>query len=86
MSENARSDAVGLLDLIGLKCPLPVLRTRKALGDMTVGNVLEVVADDPMCVIDIPHLLSATGDTLLELHREAGRARFLIRRGAASAE
>ncbi len=51
-----------ILDLSGLKCPMPVLRTQKAVRDMQPGDLLEVIATDPMSAIDIPNLLRETGD------------------------
>jgi tRNA 2-thiouridine synthesizing protein A len=56
--------AVTHLDLKGLKCPLPVLRTRKALRLMTAGDRLVVLASDPLAGLDIPNLLRETGDRL----------------------
>lgn len=53
------------LDLRGLKCPMPVLKTRAALRRMAGGEVLEVATSDPMSVIDVPNLLRQTGDVLL---------------------
>jgi tRNA 2-thiouridine synthesizing protein A len=44
-------------DLRGLKCPLPVLRTRKALASLARGDVLVVTCTDPLAGIDIPNLL-----------------------------
>ena len=44
-------------DLRGLKCPLPVLRTRKALAGMALGDILIVACTDPLARIDIPNLL-----------------------------
>lgn len=74
------------LDLIGLKCPLPVLRTRKALASMAAGATLEVTTSDPLALIDIPHLLRETGDPLLSQHVESGVARFLVRKGGVSGQ
>lgn len=54
------------LDLSGLKCPLPALKTRKALQRLGPGDRLVVTCTDPMAAIDIPHLLLETGDTLIE--------------------
>jgi TusA-related sulfurtransferase len=54
------------LDLRGLKCPLPVLRTRKALADLASGTLLRVSCTDPLAGIDIPHLVAETGDVLLD--------------------
>jgi tRNA 2-thiouridine synthesizing protein A len=52
------------INLRGLKCPLPALRTRKALSGMTTGDVLVVECTDPLAAIDIPNLINQTGDTL----------------------
>jgi len=50
------------LDLTGLKCPLPALKTRKALKTVAPGDFLEVHCTDPLSVIDIPNLIRETGD------------------------
>jgi tRNA 2-thiouridine synthesizing protein A len=50
------------LDLTGLKCPLPALKTRKALKTLSPGDFLEVHCTDPLSVIDIPNLIRETGD------------------------
>jgi tRNA 2-thiouridine synthesizing protein A len=55
------------LDLTGLKCPLPALKTRKALKSVTPGDFLEVHCTDPLSVIDIPNLIRETGDKV-EIH------------------
>jgi tRNA 2-thiouridine synthesizing protein A len=55
-------------DLRGLKCPLPVLRTRKALAGMRAGEILVVACTDPLAAVDIPTLLAQTGDTLEAKH------------------
>jgi len=52
------------LDLTGLKCPLPALKTRKVLKAVKPGDVLEVLCTDPLAVIDIPNLIRETGDTI----------------------
>jgi len=66
------------LDLVGLKCPLPALRTRKALKTLTPGDRLEVVCTDPLSVIDIPHLIRETGDRVQITERAERRIVFLI--------
>lgn len=53
------------LDLKGLKCPLPALKTEKALASLRPGDRLTVACTDPMAAIDIPHLLKKTGDRLV---------------------
>ncbi len=68
------------LDLRGLKCPLPVLRTRKALAGGAPGDILIVSCTDPLAGIDIPHLLNQTGDLLEEMRTEANVITFRIRK------
>jgi len=69
-----------LLDLRGLKCPLPVLRARKALMASAPDNILVVQCTDPLAVIDIPNLLRETGDTLEQTSRNAQVTTFRIRK------
>jgi tRNA 2-thiouridine synthesizing protein A len=66
------------LDLTGLKCPLPALKTRKALNKVASGDFLEVHCSDPMSVIDIPNLIRETGDTIEITERAEHRIVFLI--------
>lgn len=69
-----------MLDLKGLKCPLPALKTRKALTRIAAGDQLVVVCTDPMAAIDIPHLLRETGDALLDQVRADDTLTFTIRK------
>ena len=73
------------LDLSGLKCPLPVLRTRKALHAMPPGSLLRVVCTDPLAGIDVPNLIRETGDILEEQRQENATISFLIRKAGLSA-
>ncbi|WP_407148155.1 sulfurtransferase TusA family protein [Bradyrhizobium sp. ORS 86] len=66
------------LDLTGLKCPLPALKTRKALKSVTPGDFLEVHCTDPLSVIDIPNLIRETGDRVEITERSDVRIVFLI--------
>ena len=66
------------LDLTGLKCPLPALKTRKALKSVTPGDFLEVHCTDPLSVIDIPNLIRETGDKVEITERSEQRIVFLI--------
>jgi len=66
------------LDLIGLKCPQPVLRTRKALKSLAQGDRLEVHCSDPLAAIDIPHLIAQTGDRVAAIRRQDTVTVFLI--------
>ena len=69
------------LDLTGLKCPLPALKTRRALKPLQPGDVLEVHCTDPLSVIDIPNLVRETGDRVEIAERAEGRIVFLIEKG-----
>ena len=72
------------LDLIGLKCPLPVLKTEAALARLAPGEVLEVLADDPLAAIDIPHAVTTAGHALIATSRVGGALAFAIRKGPPS--
>ena len=69
------------LDLAGLKCPLPALKTRKALKSLIAGDRLEVLCTDPLSVIDIPNLIRETGDKVEITERSESRIVFLIEKG-----
>ncbi|MFM1815859.1 MAG: hypothetical protein RLZ98_2554 [Pseudomonadota bacterium] len=66
------------LDTRGLKCPLPVLKARKALKAMPPQSQLEVLATDPGSVSDFQELCNAAGHQLLETGEDDGVFRFLI--------
>ena len=70
------------LDLSGLKCPLPVLRSSKRLRAMAPGEELDVVCTDPMSAIDIPNMVRELGDELVEQRAEGGRLSFRIRKAS----
>jgi tRNA 2-thiouridine synthesizing protein A len=66
------------LDLAGLKCPLPALKTRKALERLSPGDRLRVISTDPLAGIDIPHVVRQSGDVLEGQHQSDGRFVFHI--------
>ncbi len=69
-------------DARGLKCPLPVLRAARALRAMREGEVLRLVATDPMAAIDLPHFCREAGHAHLGMAEGAdGAQAHLIRRG-----
>jgi tRNA 2-thiouridine synthesizing protein A len=70
------------LDLRGLRCPLPALKTRKALSRLAVGDRLVVECTDPLATIDIPNLLRETGDVLEDNTNTPGLFVFRIRKNA----
>ena len=70
------------LDLCDLRCPLPVLRTRRALRSMEVGDVLVVQCTDPLAGVDIPLLVIQTGDRLVSTLRRGETLEFTIQRAS----
>lgn len=71
-----------ILDLKGLKCPLPALKARKALKALAPGSQLQVLCTDPMAAIDIPNLIRETGDVILSQEQSEGVLRFVIAKAA----
>jgi tRNA 2-thiouridine synthesizing protein A len=82
MSDEARETTI---DLRGLKCPLPALRTRKALSRLPPGAALVVECTDPLAEIDIPNLVRETGDSLENTVRRDDVVIFRIRKGTSGA-
>ncbi|MEM6462696.1 MAG: sulfurtransferase TusA family protein [Pseudomonadota bacterium] len=78
MSED---NAVVRYDLRGLKCPLPVLKTRRRMVDLAAGNRLWVETTDPLAVLDIPHFCTEDGHRLIETRTFDGGHSFLIEKG-----
>ena len=69
-----------ILDLSGLLCPLPVLKARKRLETLKTGDVLTVIATDPMSAIDMPHFCNEQGHQLLDQTTNAQAFIFRIKR------
>ncbi len=70
------------IDARGLKCPLPVLRLRKALAGVAPGGVVRIRADDPVAVIDIPHFCAEEGHALIAAREMGDATLYTVRRGA----
>jgi tRNA 2-thiouridine synthesizing protein A len=68
------------LDLSDLLCPLPVLKARKRLAAMTTGDVLKIIATDPLAATDMAHFCVEQGHILLEQSAAGGKLVFRIRR------
>lgn len=68
------------LDTKGLSCPLPILRAKKAIGEMAAGEVLRVLATDPGAVKDFEAFCRQTGNELLQSGETDGAFAFLIRK------
>ena len=69
-----------VMNLRGLKCPLPALRVRKKLSGLKSGDLVVAECTDPLTAIDIPHLLRQTGDTLEGKTEADGVLTFRIRK------
>lgn len=80
MTAPAARDAAEIYDLRGLKCPLPVMKTRRRLSTMPAGAVLWVETTDPLAAIDIPHFCHEDGHALEASERVETGHRFLIRK------
>ena len=68
------------LDATGLKCPLPVLKARRALRDVPAGGLLEVLATDPGATQDFAHFCTTTGCEMVESGEAEGILRFLLKK------
>lgn len=66
------------LDTKGLACPLPILKTKKALAQLPIGAKLEVLATDPGSVPDFTAFCQSTGNPLIEHSQDGGVYRFVI--------
>ena len=71
--------ATQTLDTSGLNCPLPILKTKKALKGMAAGETLELLATDPGSVADIAAFCNQTGNDLVESAEDGGTYRFIIK-------
>ncbi|HEY1798490.1 MAG TPA: sulfurtransferase TusA family protein [Stellaceae bacterium] len=69
-----------ILDATGLKCPLPVLKARRALKDVPSGGLLEVLATDPGATQDFVHFCTTTGCDMVESGETGGVLRFLLKK------
>jgi len=68
------------LDARGLNCPLPILRAKKSLADLTSGQVLRVVSTDPGSVKDFAAFAKQTGNELLASGEQGKEFEFFIKR------
>ncbi len=68
------------LDAIGLLCPLPVLKARKRLQALRVGQVLRLQTDDPAAVLDVPHFCAEAGHDLIDIQTHGSARHFRIRK------
>jgi tRNA 2-thiouridine synthesizing protein A len=69
-----------LVDARGLNCPLPILRTKKALKEIPVGETLEILSTDPGSMADFAAFARQTGDELVSAEEAGGQFRYVLRR------
>ena len=67
-------------DASGMSCPLPIVKTKKALADMTSGQVLKVISTDSGSVKDMQAFADQTGNTLVSSTQEAGKFVFMMKK------
>lgn len=76
MSMNATQS----IDTRGMNCPLPILKTKKALADLAAGQTLAVTATDPGSLKDMQAFCKQTGNELIASNANQGEFEFLIRK------
>ena len=69
-----------LLDAKGLNCPLPILRAKKSISELSSGQVLKIVATDPGSVKDFEAFCKQTGNTLMSSAEAGGAFEFMIKK------
>lgn len=80
MNPHTHNFADLTLDAKGLNCPLPILKTKKALKDLEIGQVLEILTTDPGSVPDFNAFCRQTGHELLLTEEAATNFRFLVKK------
>ncbi len=74
------ADSDSELDARGLNCPLPILRAKKALNDLSSGQTLRILATDPGSVKDFQAFAKQTGNELLESNEANGQYTFILKK------
>ncbi|MDW8325699.1 MAG: sulfurtransferase TusA family protein [Anaerolineales bacterium] len=69
-----------LLDCSGLLCPIPVIKTSKAIKELQIGQVLKMIATDPGAPADMEAWARQTGNELLDSHKDGEKFVFYLRR------
>ena len=72
--------ATETLDTKGMNCPMPILKAKKSIKKLNIGDTLEIYSTDPGSVRDFASFCKATGNDLLESGEDAGVYRYLIRK------
>lgn len=69
------------LDASGLACPLPIVKTKKALNDLTSGQILKIISTDRGSIADMAAFAEQTGNELLSSSEEGGKYVFMMKKG-----
>ena len=75
---NSAKQAHQVLDCIGLYCPMPIMKTREEMDKLTIGETLEVLADDPAAEEDLKAWAKRAGQKILKIEKTSEGLRFLI--------
>jgi len=73
-----------VIDTRGLFCPLPVIKTSQALQNIDPGGLIEVIADDPAIVLDLPAWCHSNGHTIRRREKRERTYRFIVEKGGAA--
>jgi tRNA 2-thiouridine synthesizing protein A len=76
--ENVKANKT--LDCMGLYCPEPLFQTREQIDGIAVGDILEVLSDDPAAEEDLKRFAKRTGHKIVAFEKNEGRLRFLIKK------
>tara|TARA_B100000902_G_C27228617_1_gene873574 strand:+ start:647 stop:880 length:234 start_codon:yes stop_codon:yes gene_type:complete len=68
------------VDCQGLSCPLPILKTKLAMDDISSGEILKIISTDPGSINDITSWSNATGHNLISSGEENGKFTYLIQK------
>ena len=80
MKMDATIKPAQTLDVRGMQCPMPIVKTKKAIGNVAVGEILEVLSSDIASKEDFPRWCDRTGHKLVQVVDEEGYSRFFIER------
>jgi tRNA 2-thiouridine synthesizing protein A len=80
MSDGMVACPDAVLDTLGLRCPVPVIRTSRKIKEVREGGVLEVLSDDPLIVIDLQAWCFSNGQEFLGSETRDGRIRLQVKR------
>ena len=69
-----------VFDFKGLKCPLPVLKTKRALKEIGKGEIIEILADDPAANLDLKHFCEVSGNNLIKITKIENNIHCLIQK------